>query len=65
MTHEIFILQEHRRRARWAGRHWVTLHYFETLDDAQKMAKFYEDRANYEVRIKVKNTERIIYQTGI
>jgi len=65
MTHETYILQEHRRRSRWSGRHWVILHYFDTLDDAQKMAKFYEERANCEVRIKVKNTEQIIYQTGI
>lgn len=67
MTHETYILQEHRHRARWANGRWVNLNYFDTIEEAEKMAKFYEEKViipNYEVRIKVKDTNKVIYQTG-
>ncbi len=67
MTHETYILQEYSHRARWANGRWVNLHYFDTIEEAEKMAKFYEEKVkipNYEVRIKVKDTNKVIYQTG-
>lgn len=67
MTHETYILQEHRRKARWTNRRWVTLHYFDTIEEAKKTAKFYEEKVltpNFEVRILVKETNKVIYQTG-
>ncbi len=36
MTHETYILQEHRNRARWANGRWVNLHYFDTIEEAKK-----------------------------
>lgn len=66
MTHETYILQD-RHRAKWANGRWVNLNCFDTIEEAEKMAKFYEEKVkipNYEVRIKVKDTNKVIYQTG-
>ena len=64
MTQKVYTLQEERRRARWSNPRWVNLHFFDDLEDAKNMAKFYEERTGITVRIKETKTNKVIYQTG-
>lgn len=61
---KIYTLQRCYERLRWSSARWVNLHFFDNLEDAKSMAKFYEERANYTVRIKETKTNKVIYQTG-
>lgn len=58
MTHETFIVQIHQRRR------WTNANYYDSIEGAMGRAKFYEETCNWEMRVKEKYTNKVIYQTG-
>ena len=60
MTHETYIVQVYRKRR------WVNANYYDSLDEAKVMARFYHEKTsgNLIARVKEKYSGKVIFESS-